>query len=146
MLSEKYLQFASFNVEGLQNKLNEISFISEISKFDFITLIETWLPSDENVNFEGYTSFSVYRKKNPKAKRASGGITLLIRDHFSKGVKIFPGKDDKFLWWKLDRNFFGLPDDIFVCSVYLPPNTSSTYLADNTNEHLDCFTTLQNEV
>ena len=46
-----------YNVEGLRNKLDDINFKNEISKFDFITLVETWLPADEQVNLEGYTSF-----------------------------------------------------------------------------------------
>ena len=41
MLSKRYLKFASFNVEGLRNKLDDINFKNEISKFDFITLVET---------------------------------------------------------------------------------------------------------
>ena len=60
MLSKRYLKFASFNVEGLRNKLDDINFKNEISKFDFITLVETWLPADEQVNLEGYTSFFFY--------------------------------------------------------------------------------------
>ena len=53
MLSKRYLKFASFNVEGLRNKLDDINFKNEISKFDFITLVETWLPADVQVNLEG---------------------------------------------------------------------------------------------
>lgn len=70
MLSKRYLKFASFDVEGLRNKLDDINFKNAISKFHFITLVETWLPTDEQVNFEGYISFSLYRRKNPRAKRA----------------------------------------------------------------------------
>ena len=61
---------------------------NEISKFDFIALVETWLPTDEQVNFEGYTSFCLYRRKNPRAKRASGGITLLVKEQLFQGVTI----------------------------------------------------------
>ena len=98
MLPKKYLKFASFNVEGLRNKLDDNNFKREISKHDFITLVETWLPPDEQVHFEGYSTFSLYRKMNPRAKRAAGGITLLIKEHLSKGVKIVKCEDDKFLW------------------------------------------------
>ncbi|KAL9977170.1 hypothetical protein ACROYT_G014548 [Oculina patagonica] len=146
MFTQRCLKFASFNVEGLRNKMEDPSFTSEISKYDFVTLVETWLPTDEQVNFDGYISFSLYRKKNPRAKRASGGITLLIKEHLYQGVKIYKCEDDKFLWWKLDRSFFGLSDDIFVCSVYLPPYTSSTQLLGKNNDRLDCFTTLQNQL
>ncbi|KAL9972695.1 hypothetical protein ACROYT_G019055 [Oculina patagonica] len=146
MFTQRCLKFASFNVEGLRNKMEDPSFTSEISKYDFVTLVETWLPTDEQVNFDGYISFSLYRKKNPRAKRASGGITLLIKEHLYQGVRINKCEDDKFLSWKLDRSFFGLSDDIFVCSVYLPPYTSSTQLLGKNNDRLDCFTTLQNQL
>ena len=53
MLPKKYLKFASFNVEGLRSKLDDNNFKREISKHDFITLVETWLPPDEQVHFEG---------------------------------------------------------------------------------------------
>ena len=118
MLSKRYLKFASFNVEGLRNKLDDINFKNEISMFDFIILVETWLPADEQVNLEGHTSFFLYRRKHPRAKPASGGITLLVKEQMFQGVTICKCDDDRFLWWKLDRNFFGLTDDIFVCSVY----------------------------
>ena len=146
MLSKRYLKFASFNVEGLRNKLDDINFKNEISKFDFITLVETWLPADEQVNLEGYTSFSLYRRKHPRAKPASGGITLLVKEQMFQGVTICKCDDDRFLWWKLDRNFFGLTDDIFVCSVYLPPYTSKTYVSESNKDRINCFITFRDQL
>ena len=32
---------------------------------------------------------------------------------------------EDILWWKLDKNVFKLDDDIYVCSMYLPPQSSS---------------------
>lgn len=146
MLSKRYLKFASFDVEGLRNKLDDINFKNAISKFHFITLVETWLPTDEQVNFEGYTTFSLYRKKNPRIKRASGGITLLVKEQLFQGVTICKCDDDRFLWWKLDRNFFGLTDDIFVCSVYLRPYTSKTCVSESNKDRTNYVITFRDQL
>ena len=44
------------------------------------------------------------------------------------------------LWVKLGKNFFGFPEDIYVCSVYVTPETSThntsrdnVYMAPSTN-------------
>ena len=46
---------------------------------------------------------------------------------------------DEFLWWKLDKSFFHLEDDISICSVYIPPNNSSR---EKTRD-FDAFTSLE---
>jgi exonuclease III len=32
---------------------------------------------------------------------------------------------DEFVWWKLQKDFFNLKHDIYICSVYIPPQNSS---------------------
>ena len=88
----------------------------------------------------------MYRRKNPRAKRAPGGITLLVKEQLFQGVTICKCDDDRFLWWKLDRNFFGLTDDIFVCSVYLPPYTSKTYVSESNKDRINCFITFRDQL
>ena len=33
--------------------------------------------------------------------------------------------NEEFVWWKLDKTFFSSPYDIFICSVYIPPQNST---------------------
>ena len=120
-----FLKFMSYNVEGLSPMLSDNSFIEKITKYDFISLIETWLPEGFNINIPGFYSMSKYRKKAKKARRHSGGITVLVKNSLRKGVKFFSSKSDRFLWWKLDKAFFNLNDDIYICTVYIPPSNSS---------------------
>ena len=87
--SHCFLKFKSFNVEGLHNKLNDNNFVNSLIKYDFITLVETWLPEKSTVNISGYYVFNKHRLKSKKAKRHSGGISVLIRKPYRKGVKIF---------------------------------------------------------
>ena len=53
----------SYNVEGLSPMLFDNSFIEKITKYDFISLIETRLPEGFNINIPGFYSMSKYRKK-----------------------------------------------------------------------------------
>lgn len=91
-----------------------------LEKYPNMTLLHLFKPGYKPMSKSISMDISVshlYRKKNPRAKRASGGITLLIKLH-----------------------------DIFVCSVYLPPYTSTTQLSGKNNDRLDCFITFQNQL
>ena len=90
-----------------------------LEKYPNMTLLHLFKPGYKPMSKSISMDISVshlYRKKNPRAKRASGGITLLIKLHLFQGVKIYKC-DDKFLWWKLDRSFFVFPDDMGVTKV-----------------------------
>ena len=84
-----FLKFMSYDVEGLSPMLSDNSFIEKITKYDFISLIETWLPEGFNINIPGFYSMSKYRKKAKKARRHSGGITVLVKNSLRKGVNSF---------------------------------------------------------
>ena len=111
------MKFCSFNAEGLLDKLLDEEFTQVIQSYDFITLVETWLPTKSRINIEGFYSFSKSRKKNRRARRYSGGISILVKQNLKRGVKIIDGKCEGVLWVKLCKDFFHFPQDIFVCSV-----------------------------
>ena len=77
------------------------------------------------INFERFYSFSTFRKKHRQAKRFSGGITILIKKEWRKGVKITDDKNESYIWWKMSKGFFNFSNDIYVCSIYIPPSNSS---------------------
>ena len=130
MGSSYFLKFLSYNVEGLPSKINNNEFLSHINKYDFVTLVETWMPDGETLNIPGFYSFSKGRPKHRKAKRFSAGISVLVKKSLRKGVKFFSSASSKFVWWKLENSLFNLKKDIYVCSVYIPPQNSK-YSKDN---------------
>ena len=144
-MAKNFLRFGVWNIEGLHGKLNDTDFLSKINHFDLISLVETWLPyGNPDVHIDGYCSFSKCRKeKSLSSRRNSGGITILVKQSLQKGVK-FLDKDsnEEFVWWKLDKSFFNLTNDIFVCSVYIPPQNSSREIRLNT----DHFENLRNYI
>ena len=124
------MKFLCYNIEGLSGKLNNEEFLSNIVKYDFITLVETWLPDGKNINIPGFYSFTKGRRKHKNAKRHSGGITILVRKGIRKGVKFLSSSSTRFVWCKLDKQFFSLDHDIYVCSTYIPP-ANSLYIKNN---------------
>ena len=122
MQVKKRLKFCSWNIEGLSEKLDDKDFLLTINYFDCITLVENWL-NNNTVGIQGF-SFSKFRQKPDKAWRNSGGITVLVRSEFRKGIRFFDKESgEPFLWWKLDRVF--LYETRFVySSVYIPSQNS----------------------
>ena len=98
--------------------------MSEISKYDFVTLVETWLPDGFSINIPCFYSFTKGKTKHKKAKSHSGGITVLVRKEIRQDVKFFSSSGTRFLWCKLDRQLSSLDKDISVCSTYIPPANS----------------------
>ena len=128
MADIKGLKILSFNVEGLDSMLTDPTFSDLINKHDICILTETMRNSDAKLNLENFWDDSYIRPKEKKAGRHSGGITILVKSHLRKGVKI-SHKSEGFLWFRLDKDFFKIPNDLFICAAYIPPqNTSKTIL------------------
>ena len=121
------MKFQSFNVEGLNSKLKDETFIDSIKKFDFITLVETWLPANPSINIEVYYCYNRSRTKSKQARRYSGGIRVWVKKTLRKGVSFFSSKSNELVWWKLDKMFFNMEEDIYVCSVYIPSSNSKYF-------------------
>ncbi|CAB3984286.1 Hypothetical predicted protein [Paramuricea clavata] len=125
MQLKKLLKFCSWNIEGLLGKLDDEEFLTTINSFDCITLVENWLKNDSTVNIQGFYSFSKCRQKHDRAWRNSGGITVLVGSELRKGIRFFDKEsNEQFIWWKLDKDFFHMKRDLFICSVYIPPQNS----------------------
>ena len=122
-----FLKFFSFNIEGLCSKLEDHNLIEELGNYDIITLVETWLPTNRNIDLPGFYAFSKNRVKHKLAKRHSGGITVLIRTQLKKGVTFLSSKSTQFVWFQLKKEYFGTPRDIFVCATYIPPQSSKHF-------------------
>ena len=97
-----------------------------------------------NINIDGFHSFSKCRKTvSQNSRRSSGGITILIKSTLKKGIKFLDKESsEEFVWYKLNKTFFNLKHDIFICTVYIPPQNSSRESRLNT----DHFENLQNNI
>ena len=58
----------------------------------------------------------------------------MIKKSPRKGV--FSSKGSEFVWWKLEKSFFKLEEDIYIYSVYIP-STNSKHFGQNENDPYD---------
>jgi hypothetical protein len=108
-MAKIFLRFAVWNIEGLSCKLNDIDFISKLENFDLISLVETWLPyGQNNINIDGFFSFSKNRKDiSQNSRRSSGGITILVKSSLKCYCSEF-----------FDPHFFSLIKSAFLPDLF----------------------------
>ena len=135
----------SWNVEGLSSeKRNNKDFSDFISKFQIICLYETWTSKNSKIELTGYSNpiHSFRRFQNKKAKRASGGLLIYIKDNLRKGVKLIKNEIDSIVWIKLEKDFFQTKSDRYIAAVYIPPANSPSHNFYN----VDFFQVLENDI
>ncbi|MEW8546197.1 MAG: endonuclease/exonuclease/phosphatase family protein, partial [Candidatus Thiodiazotropha sp.] len=104
-------------------------FVSLIYKYDIICLIETWTTKTSQIEITGYkTLVHSYRKfVNKRAKRASGGLIIYVKNSIYKGVKLVKNEIDCIIWFKLEKEFFNLEEDIYIGAAYIVPENSAVH-------------------
>lgn len=126
-------------MEGLRNCLNDVEFYNFVYNFDILFFQETWQRKNDIFEIKGYELISVPRKESLKSHRGHGGISLFFRKELSKGIVILEIDHSGILWVKCCKKFFHLPQDLYICFLYIPPSNSVYY---NVHE-LGFFETLE---
>ena len=111
------IRLMCWNIQGLMNNVKTDDYFENIvHKHDIIILTETWLAEHDNVFGNEYFNYHNIRPMHAKARRPSGGISILIRHSLrgtskSKCISIIK-EMDYFVWIKLNKNDFKLSKDI----------------------------------
>lgn len=114
------------------NKLEDQDCNRIIKNYEICALIETHLSplNEQDIRLDGYKIHHRYRKRNTgNSRRASGGLAICIKDNIHPGVKYIDNVCEDLQWIKLDKSFFSMNNDIYVCFVYANP-VNSTYNPD----------------
>ena len=130
------LSISSWNINGLGQKHRDETFKEHV-KYDINILLETWKGDAPDIKIPNYFSFSKCRAKKKRARRNSGGIIVYVKEDLKKGIECVKNitKSKNRIWLKLDKTFFGLCQDLYICGIYIPPLNSPHY--DNEFEHLE---------
>ena len=122
------LSFCVWNVGGLisntQSKLDDPLFVETINKYDIILLTETHLGYNTIINLPGYHFYPICRNLS-KNRRYFGGLGIFIRENIRPGIKLLENKCKEYQWLKLDKSFFNLSKETFLCLAYVIPANSS---------------------
>ena len=119
-------------------------FISFLSDYKIICLLETWTKKSSKIEIEGYKTLThSYRKLvNRRAKRAGGGVIIYVKEEIHKGVKLINNELDCIVWLKLDRYIFGLNEDIYLGVTYIVPENSPIHAVYD----IDLFDRLEEDI
>ena len=124
----QHLTISSRNVHGLGDKIGDPLFLENLTS-DINILLETWKGDSDKYKVLGYNCISKARKKKKKVRRHSGGIIIYFKKEFTKGITYLKEAtlSQNRLLLKLDKMFFGLSQDVYLCAVYIPPISSPYY-------------------
>ena len=75
---------------------------------------------------EGFEFYNFPRlNRHCKAKRNSGGLGVFVRNCIKEDVTFIKSFEDVIAWFKLRKDRFHLPNDIYLGNVYVVPEGSS---------------------
>ena len=127
------LKFLVWNINGLADKLGEPDIQDRLKKYDVIALTETMKDERYDITFPGYCTYHFARQqKHAEAKRASGGILVMVSKMQAHNIKVSQAAEH-IVWVTVNK-------DRHVGIVYIPPE-GSRY-----NGNADYFEILETEV
>jgi hypothetical protein len=57
--------------------------------------------------------------RDNNSKKLSGGLVTFIKRNIVHGIQLIDKSVIDMLWFKLDKGFFKLPRDLYLCFVYI---------------------------
>jgi len=132
----RYLSVASWNINGITDRSQDKFFLSELSKHDIVFLLETHVRDTDVLSFEGFHCIQVNHHKVKANGKTDGGIAMLCKPHLQHGITTVNKSHDDYVWFKLDKAFFGLENNIYLCAAYLP-HGNSCYLVEREQDVLE---------
>ena len=70
-------------------------------------------------------------------KKHYGGLAVFVKESIRKGIKFEPITNSEYIWFKLDKFFFNMEKDIYVCVLYI----SNSSFAENNVDIFECVET-----
>ena len=128
-MTQYRLKIGSWNIQGgVGRKVCSGELQTLISGYDIYCLQETWLTCAESINVPGYHIHRSDRKKKDRARKGSGGVITLFKHSIQKGITKIPSSNKDCLWARLDKTFFGLKTDLYICNAYVVPRDSPYFI------------------
>ncbi|NQY54591.1 MAG: RNA-directed DNA polymerase, partial [Campylobacteraceae bacterium] len=137
------ISISAWNICGANNKINDPDFVQHLQLHDIVVLSETFAQND-TIKVKGFKSTNVIRNnRHKKAKRSSGGVSILIKNDISEFVQTVSVTAEHLVWIKIDKRLTGYSTDTYCCCAYIPPIKSPYF---TTHPDLNLFELLQKDV
>ena len=137
------ISFGSWNICGFKNKIDDPDFLEQLEQHDIVICGETFSDNDA-LHIEGFKCKNIFRnKKHKKAKRNSGGVSVLTKINIAKFITPVKTTAEHFIWLKINKQLTGYPQDVYCCCAYIPPYGSPYY---ETHPDLNLFDKLNTDL
>ena len=131
MFTKKQVNVGYWNIKGIKDvdgsfKTNYPEVFNRIKSHDVFCISECQCGEDDVPIIPDYYCFKLCRGVNARNNRYYGGLIIYVKNDIRKGVKFLEHLNEDYVWLKMDKTFFGLDRDLYLCMLYIPP-VSSTY-------------------
>ena len=114
---------------GLKRRSLYPEFNELVTKHDIFCVVETKLDIYDTIFCPGYDFYSNPRKQ--VVLRKSGGIGIYIKNSISEHVTLMESLSDYVSWLRISKNLSNVEQDIIIGVLYIPPQSSKYYNADD---------------
>ena len=112
-------------------KLDDPDLISALVGDHIVIMAETHCGYGDNPTLPGFAKpVQNIRPKSPNASKHFGGIAVFVKESIRRGVKFEPITNSEYMWFKLDKDFFNMVNDLYVVVVY---NSNTSFAETNIN-------------
>ena len=136
----------TWNIHGLKCSVADVDFIKYIADYDIVCLSETWLKDTDTFDYSirGYECDHLPANKPSTRKkgRHSGGISIYYKEHLKGQISIVEKSTHGFILLKIKSELFSHGQNVYLCSVYFPPNQNNTRINDEEDNHFDLLESL----
>ena len=124
-----FLNVGAWNVQGIFTMVNKVKlckladneFEKRLRTFNIIALQEIKCGPEESQKFSLHDFRLIpFHRKISSNNRYIGGTLLLNKNRIKKGVKVIDNLQGDKIWIKLDKLFFNLENNLFICFTYAP--------------------------
>ncbi|CAG2204319.1 unnamed protein product [Mytilus edulis] len=96
-----------------------------LSYWEIVKPKETHCSFEDSLSLPGFKSVNLIRPKSKRTNKRSGGLSILVKNEIKSGVKFLEHSNNDYIWLKLSSSLFNLPEDIYLCFIFDPPENSS---------------------
>ena len=107
-----------------------------MNEHDIVFFSETWTNMNSCIDVDDFVVFSKHRRRKKCARRDSGGLVCYFRKQVAGGVSEIEWQYEDGMCFKLDKDFFGWEDDVFMLCVYMRASNSTR---EDMAEGLNCY-------
>ena len=115
------LKICYLNAGSIGNKMNELKLLVEVSSYDLVFIVETWLKPNTLNSLICPRGYSVIRRDRPV--RLGGGVLVLYKSHLPVlEIRHFEDTNIEYLCIDILSTKHTIPTRFLCC--YIPPNYS----------------------